>query len=165
MIEVKSISKKFEDNEVLSDINSRFERGKTNLIIGQSGSGKTVFLKCLLGLYNIDSGEIKYDGRPSSEMNDLDKLNLRRDMGMVFQGSALFDSLNVLGITNNANYCWEIVQNGTTTGGSWVTTSTDSLVEYNITATGYSQGDGEVLTAGFSVGSNQGSTICSFVGA
>ena len=63
MIEVKSISKKFEDNEVLSDINSRFERGKTNLIIGQSGSGKTVFLKCLLGLYNIDSGEIKYDGK------------------------------------------------------------------------------------------------------
>ena len=61
MIEVKSISKKFEDNEVLSDINSHFERGKTNLIIGQSGSGKTVFLKCLLGLYNIDSGEIKYD--------------------------------------------------------------------------------------------------------
>jgi len=96
MIEVKSISKKFEDNEVLSDINSRFERGKTNLIIGQSGSGKTVFLKCLLGLYNIDSGEIKYDGRSSSEMNDFDKLNLRRDMGMVFQGSALFDSLNVL---------------------------------------------------------------------
>jgi phospholipid/cholesterol/gamma-HCH transport system ATP-binding protein len=96
MIEVKSISKKFEDNEVLSDINSRFERGKTNLIIGQSGSGKTVFLKCLLGLYNIDSGEIKYDGRSNSEMNDFDKLNLRRDMGMVFQGSALFDSLNVL---------------------------------------------------------------------
>ena len=95
MIEVKSISKKFEDNEVLSDINSHFVRGKTNLIIGQSGSGKTVFLKCLLGLYNIDSGEIKYDGRSNSEMNDFDKLNLRRDMGMVFQGSALFDSLNV----------------------------------------------------------------------
>ena len=96
MIKVKSISKKFEDNKVLSNINSHFERGKTNLIIGQSGSGKTVFLKCLLGLYNIDSGEIKYDGRSSSEMNDFDKLNLRRDMGMVFQGSALFDSLNVL---------------------------------------------------------------------
>jgi hypothetical protein len=73
-------------------------------------------------------------------------------------GVAILDSLNVLGITNNANYCWEIVQNGTTTGGTWTTTSTDSLVEYNITATGYSQGDGEVLTAGFSVGSNQGST-------
>jgi hypothetical protein len=73
-------------------------------------------------------------------------------------GVAILDSLNVLGITNNANYCWEIIQNGTTTGGSWVTTNTDSLVEYNITATGYSQGDGEVLTAGFSVGSNQGST-------
>lgn len=96
MIEVKSISKKFENNKVLFDINSHFERGKTNLIIGQSGSGKTVFLKCLLGLYNIDSGEIKYDGRSSLKMNDFEKLNLRRDMGMVFQGSALFDSLNVL---------------------------------------------------------------------
>ena len=73
-------------------------------------------------------------------------------------GIAILDSLNILGITNNANYCWEIVQNGTTTGGSWVTTNTDSLVEYNITATGYSQGDGEILTAGFSIGSNQGST-------
>ena len=73
-------------------------------------------------------------------------------------GVAILDSLNVLGITNNANYCWEIVQNGTTSGGTWTTTNTNSLVEYNITATGYSQGSGEVLTAGFSVGSNQGST-------
>ncbi len=93
MIEVKSISKKFEDNEVLSDINSRFERGKTNLIIGQSGSGKTVFLKCLLGLYNIDSGEIKYDGRSSSEMNDFDKESIDKpyfyhtEIGMVLSGT------------------------------------------------------------------------------
>lgn len=73
-------------------------------------------------------------------------------------GVAILDSLNVLGITNNANYCWEIVQNGTTSGGTWVAAATDSLVEYNITATGYSQGSGEVLTAGYSIGSNQGST-------
>ena len=73
-------------------------------------------------------------------------------------GVAILDSLNVLGITNNANYCWEIVQNGTTSGGSWTSAGTNSLVEYNITATGYTQGDGEVLTAGYSIGSNQGST-------
>ena len=73
-------------------------------------------------------------------------------------GIAILDSLNVLGITNNATYCWEIVQGGVTTGGSWVSAGTDALVEYNITATGYSQGDGEVLTAGYSIGSNQGST-------
>jgi hypothetical protein len=73
-------------------------------------------------------------------------------------GVAILDSLNVLGITNNANYCWEIVQGGTTSGGSWVSPNASSLVEYNITATGYTQGDGEVLTAGFSIGSNQGST-------
>ena len=74
-------------------------------------------------------------------------------------GIAILNHLNVLGITNNANYCWEIVQGGVTTGGSWVSTEADSLVEYNITATGYSLSTGEVLTAGYSVGSNQGSTI------
>ncbi len=76
-------------------------------------------------------------------------------------GVVILDSLNVLGITNNANYCWEIIQGGSTTGGSWVSagTSTSSLVEYNITATGYSLGDGEVLTAGYAVGSNQGSQM------
>lgn len=73
-------------------------------------------------------------------------------------GIAILDSLNVLGITNNANYCWEVVQGGTTTGGTWVTNSSSSLVEYNITATSYSQGTGEVLTAGYAAGSNQGST-------
>ena len=74
-------------------------------------------------------------------------------------GIAILDSLNVLGITNNSNYCWEIVQGGVTTGGSWVSADADSLVEYNITATGYSLGDGEVLAAGYSVGSNQGSSV------
>ena len=72
-------------------------------------------------------------------------------------GIAILDSLNVLGITNNANYCWEVVQGGTTTGGTWVTNSSSSLVEYNITATSYSLGAGEVLTAGYAAGSNQGS--------
>ena len=74
-------------------------------------------------------------------------------------GIAILDSLNVLGITNNANYCWEIVQGGVTTGGSWVSAHADSLVEYNITATGYSLSTGEILAAGYSVGSNQGSTV------
>ncbi len=74
-------------------------------------------------------------------------------------GIAILDSLNVLGITNNSNYCWEIVQGGVTTGGSWVSADADSLVEYNITATGYSLSDGEVLAAGYSVGSNQGSSV------
>lgn len=72
-------------------------------------------------------------------------------------GIAILDSLNVLGISNNANYCWELVQGGTTSGGTWSTTNNSSLVEYNITATGYNLGDGEVLTAGYTVGSNQGS--------
>ena len=74
-------------------------------------------------------------------------------------GIVILDSLNVLGLTNNSNYCWQIVQGGSTTGGSWVSAGTSSLVEYNITATGYSLGSGEVLTAGYSAGSNQGSTV------
>lgn len=74
-------------------------------------------------------------------------------------GIAILDSLNVLGVTNNSNYCWEIVQGGVTTGGSWVSADDDSLVEYNITATGYSLSSGETIIAGYSVGSNQGSVI------
>ena len=74
-------------------------------------------------------------------------------------GVVILDSLNVLGTTNNANYCWEIVPGGATTGGSWVSVDPSSLVEYNITATGYSLDGGEVLTAGYAVGSNQGSTV------
>ena len=96
MIEVKNIFKSFGNSEVLKEINSVFNRGKTNLIIGQSGSGKTVLLKCLLGLYNVDSGDIVYDGISSKEMSKNDKLEISRQMGMVFQGSALFDSMNVL---------------------------------------------------------------------
>ena len=96
MIQVKNIYKSFDQSEVLKEINTSFDRGKTNLIIGQSGSGKTVLLKCLLGLYDINSGEILYDGISSKSMNHDDKLEISRKMGMVFQGSALFDSMNVL---------------------------------------------------------------------
>ena len=96
MIEIKNIFKSFGLSEVLNDISTKFERGKTNLIIGQSGSGKTVLLKCLLGLYSIDQGELIYDNIYSSKMNDEEKTNIKKEMGMVFQGSALFDSMTVL---------------------------------------------------------------------
>ena len=88
MIEVKNIFKSFGNSEVLKEINSVFHRGKTNLIIGQSGSGKTVLLKCLLGLYDVDSGDIVYDGISSKEMSKNDKLEISRQMRMVLQGSA-----------------------------------------------------------------------------
>ena len=96
MIEIKNIFKSFGKSKVLHDISAKFERGKTNLIIGQSGSGKTVLLKCLLGLYSFDQGELIYDNVYSSKMNDEEKMNIKKEMGMVFQGSALFDSLSVL---------------------------------------------------------------------
>lgn len=96
MIEIKNIFKSFGSSEVLIDISAKFERGKTNLIIGQSGSGKTVLLKCLLGLYVTDKGELIYDNIYSSRMNDKEKINIKKEMGMVFQGSALFDSMTVL---------------------------------------------------------------------
>ena len=96
MIEVKNIIKSFDGSKILKNISTTFEKGKTNLIIGQSGSGKTVLLKCLLGLHQPDSGEIIYDGISNTNMNDSDKTLLRREMGMVFQGSALFDSMSVL---------------------------------------------------------------------
>ena len=96
MIEIKNIFKSFGSSEVLIDISAKFERGKTNLIIGQSGSGKTVLLKCLLGLYATDKGELIYDNIYSSRMNDKEKINIKKEMGMVFQGSALFDSMTVL---------------------------------------------------------------------
>ena len=96
MIEIKNIFKSFGSSGVLIDISAKFERGKTNLIIGQSGSGKTVLLKCLLGLYVTDKGELIYDNIYSSRMNDEEKINIKKEMGMVFQGSALFDSMTVL---------------------------------------------------------------------
>lgn len=96
MIEVKSLYKSFEDKEVLHNINSVFENGKTNLIIGQSGSGKTVLMKCIVGLFRPTSGEILYDGRNLVTMNKKEWKMLRREMGMIFQSAALFDSMTVL---------------------------------------------------------------------
>ena len=96
MIELKSIYKSFEDKDVLMDINARFENGKTNLIIGQSGSGKTVLMKSIVGLLTPEKGEILYDGRNFLSMGKKEKKQLRREMGMIFQSAALFDSLSVL---------------------------------------------------------------------
>jgi len=95
MIEVKGLHKSFGDAHILKGISTTFENGKTSLVIGQSGSGKTVFLKCLLGLFNQDEGTISYDGKIYSELNDNQKRDLRSEMGMVFQGSALFDSMTI----------------------------------------------------------------------
>lgn len=96
MIEVKNLYKSFDDKEVLKDINCVFEDGKTNLIIGQSGSGKTVLVKNLVGLLEPTSGEIFYDGRNLVTMSKKEKVMMRREMGMIFQSAALFDSLSVL---------------------------------------------------------------------
>ena len=95
MIEVENIHKSFGDNKVLKGISTSFEKGKTSLIIGQSGSGKTVFLKCLLGLFNLDAGNILYDQDNYANLTLKKKRKLREKMGMVFQGSALFDSMDV----------------------------------------------------------------------
>lgn len=96
MIEIKHLTKSFGDKTVLHDINTTFETGKTNLIIGQSGSGKTVLMKNIIGLLTPTSGEVLFDGRDTVAMSKKAKVELRREMGMVFQGSALFDSLTVL---------------------------------------------------------------------
>jgi phospholipid/cholesterol/gamma-HCH transport system ATP-binding protein len=96
MIEIKNLCKQFEDRQVLKDISAVFENGKTNLIIGQSGSGKTVLMKNLVGLLDPTSGEVLYDGRDFVAMSKKDKIMLRREMGMIFQSAALFDSLTVL---------------------------------------------------------------------
>ena len=95
MIIVEDLHKSFGNSHILKGISTSFEQGKTNLIIGQSGSGKTVFLKSLLGLFIPEKGKIIYDGQPYSEMEDNEKTELRQKMGMVFQGSALFDSMTV----------------------------------------------------------------------
>ena len=95
MIEVKNIVKSFGDSKVLQGVSSVFETGKTNLIIGQSGSGKTVLLKSLLGIFTPDEGTIAFDGRIYDELNNDEKREIRTEIGMVFQGSALFDSMTV----------------------------------------------------------------------
>jgi phospholipid/cholesterol/gamma-HCH transport system ATP-binding protein len=95
MIELKNVNKSFGENHVLKDISVLFEQGKTNLIIGQSGSGKTVLLKSIIGLHQIDSGEIIYGDREFSRMPVKQKKLIRKELGMVFQGGALFDSATV----------------------------------------------------------------------
>ena len=92
MIELKGLCKSFEEKEVLTDINATFENGKTNLIIGQSGSGKTVLMKCIVGLLTPEKGELLYDHRNFLTMGKKEKKALRREMGMIFQSAALFDS-------------------------------------------------------------------------
>lgn len=96
MIEVRNLTKSFGDKVVLDNINVTFETGKTNLIIGQSGSGKTVLMKNLVGLLQPTSGEVLYDDRDFIRMSKKEKVQMRREMGMIFQSAALFDSLNVL---------------------------------------------------------------------
>ncbi|MDG2491632.1 MAG: ATP-binding cassette domain-containing protein [Flavobacteriaceae bacterium] len=95
MIEIKNLVKSFDETQVLRGISTTFEKGKTNLIIGQSGSGKTVFLKSILGLFEADSGEIIFGNTSLKSMDLKERALLRQEIGMVFQGSALFDSMNV----------------------------------------------------------------------
>ncbi len=95
MIEVKNIFKAFNGKVVLDDVSCVFEQGKTNLIIGASGSGKTVLMKCVVGLFEVDKGAVYFDGRNFSDMNFKERKPIRQEIGMVFQGGALFDSLSV----------------------------------------------------------------------
>ena len=95
MIRLENVNKSFDDLKVLNDVSITFESGKTNLIIGQSGSGKTVLLKSIIGLHEINNGAIYYNDRNFTELNRKGKKEIRKEIGMVFQGGALFDSLNV----------------------------------------------------------------------
>ena len=95
MIEIKNITKGFGDKEILKDVSAVMETGKTNLIIGTSGSGKTVLQKCMVGLFEVDSGDILYDGISFTAMSEEQRKILRQEIGMLFQGGALFDSMTV----------------------------------------------------------------------
>ncbi|KAF5055214.1 putative ribonucleotide transport ATP-binding protein mkl [anaerobic digester metagenome] len=95
MIEAKNVSKSFGEHLVLDNVSCRFEEGMCNLIIGQSGSGKTVLMKCLVGLFEIDKGNVEYDGRVFLKMSFDEMKVIRQEIGMMFQGGALFDSMNV----------------------------------------------------------------------
>jgi len=95
MIEIKDIHKSFGDNEVLKGISGKFEPGITNLIIGGSGSGKTTLLKCMIGLHHPEQGSVTYDGRDFTQLNTEERIEIRKEIGMLFQGSALFDSMTV----------------------------------------------------------------------
>ena len=97
MIEVRNLTKSFDGKTILHDVSATFETGKTNLIIGQSGSGKTVFVKSIIGLIRPEKGQILYDGRDIMQMDSSQIKELRKEIGMLFQGSALFDSETVLG--------------------------------------------------------------------
>ena len=95
MIEIDGINKHFGDTQVLTDISAKFSPGNVNLIIGASGSGKSVTAKCIVGLHEVDSGHVLYDGRNFTEMDRFERKEIRKEIGMLFQGSALFDSLTV----------------------------------------------------------------------
>ena len=95
MIEIKNISKSFSGEKILDDVSFTFQKGKTNLIIGKSGSGKSVLTKCIVGLLEPDAGEIIYDGRSFRGIKNKERKNIRKELGMLFQGGALFDSLSV----------------------------------------------------------------------
>src|SRR5690554_1413419 len=95
MIEVKNVNKSFGENHVLHDFSAKFEEGQVNLIIGQSGQGKSVLTKCIVGLMEVDSGSVLYNGRDFSKMNRKERKDIRKEIGMLFQGSALFDSMSV----------------------------------------------------------------------
>ncbi|MDQ7947542.1 MAG: ABC transporter ATP-binding protein [Pedobacter sp.] len=95
MIEIKDIHKSFGENEVLKGISGKFEEGITNLIIGGSGSGKTTLLKCMIGLHQPEQGTVYYDGREFTQLNFEQRIEIRKEIGMLFQGSALFDSMTV----------------------------------------------------------------------
>jgi phospholipid/cholesterol/gamma-HCH transport system ATP-binding protein len=96
MIEVVGVSKRFGDTQVLTDINAVFQKGKVNQVIGKSGSGKSVLAKCIVGLHRPEEGRVLYEGRSFHEMSDEEKRSVRQEIGMLFQGAALFDSLTVL---------------------------------------------------------------------
>ena len=95
MIEVKNINKAFGSNKILKNLSAKFETGKVNMIIGQSGQGKSVLAKCIVGLHEVDEGIVSYDGRNFSELDNFQRREIRKEIGMLFQGSALFDSMTV----------------------------------------------------------------------
>ena len=95
MIEIKDIHKSFGETEVLKGLSTTFEPGKCNLIIGASGSGKTVMIKCMVGLFKVTQGNVYYDDRNFTNMSLKERIEIRKEIGMTFQGSALFDSMSV----------------------------------------------------------------------
>ena len=106
MITLTNIHKYFDDQEVLHGIDATFEEGKTNLVIGRSGSGKTVLLRCIVGLLTPEHGQVLYDGRDIHRLSKREGSLLRQEMGMLFQGAALFDSRNVLQNVKTASKSW-----------------------------------------------------------